>query len=101
MMTSGMPDFAKRIVSSASAIEQVKVSVTASDSTGTFSQEMKSVLIYNDGPNDVHFNNDAASTTDKFKIPSRSWLMIDVPLTVVHLICATGESATAYLVGVY
>lgn len=100
-MTSGTPDWSPRIVSSASADEQLKISVTSSDSSGSFSQAVKSMIIYNDGPNAVYYNRDAAATTSKFKIPAKAWLMADVPVTTPHFICASGETAAVYCIGVY
>ena len=58
-------------------------------------------LLYHDGPNPVHYNRDAVSTTDNFLIPGKSWLMIDVPTSVLHFICAPGGPATLYCGGVY
>lgn len=100
-MVSGTPDWQPKIITSGSADEQLKISVTSSDSSSSFSQEVKSVLIYNDGPNPVHYNRDATATTNKFKIPSKSWLITDVPTTTPHFICASGETATVYCLGVY
>ena len=100
-MTSGAPDYFPRTITSGQSFEQVKVSVDDSDSTGTFSQQVKSMLIFNDGNSYVHFNKDAAATTDHFKIPAKSWLTCDIPITIVHLICPTGKTATCYVVGVY
>lgn len=100
-MARGAPDWSPRVITSSQSDEQKKVSVTDADSTGTFTQTVQSVLIYNDGPNAVHYNRDAAATTSKFKIPAKSWLMIDVPLKVAHFICASGETATVYLIGVW
>ena len=59
------------------------------------------MLIYNDGPNAVHYNRDAAATTDKYKIPAKSWVTLDVPITTPHFICAAGETATVHCVGVF
>lgn len=100
-MARGSPDWSPKIISSASDDEQVKVSASDVDAAGTFSQSVQSVLIYNDGPNALHYNRDAAATTNNFKIPAKAWLMIDVPMTSAHFICATGETATVYLIGVW
>lgn len=100
-MVSGAPDWSPKIISSASADEQLKISVTASDSSDSFSQQVKSILLYNDGANACHFNRDAAATTNHFKIPAKAWLMIDIPTTTPHFICASGETATVYVYGVY
>lgn len=100
-MASGTPDYYPRIITSAESAEQVKVSVTAADSTATFAQKVRSFVIINDGVNSVHINLDAAATTNHFKIPAKSWLMLDVPVTVLHFICATAETATVYCWGVF
>ena len=100
-MAVGAPDYIPRMFISGQSSQQVKVSVTDSDTTGTFSQEVKSFLLFNYGANDVHFELDATSTTNKFIVPNKSWIFVDLPVTVVHLICAAGETATCYLLGVY
>ncbi len=100
-MASGTPDWSPRIITSGSNSDQLKISVTASDSSDSFSQEVRSLLVYNDGPNPIHFNEDAAATTSLFKIPAKAWLMIDIPVTTPHFICAAGKTATVYCLGVY
>lgn len=100
-MVSGTPDFSPRVISSGSDSDQIKISVTQADSSGSFSQEVRSILVYNDGPNPVHFNEDAVANTNKFKIPAKAWLSIDIPVTTPHFICASGETATVYVLGVY
>ncbi len=100
-MASGTPDYSPRIIISGSSTEQLKISVDDTDSSDDFSQEVRSILVYNDGPNPVHFNEDAAATTNKFKMPAKAWLMIDIPVTTPHFICAAGETATVYVLGVY
>lgn len=100
-MATGDADWTPRIITSASNDDQVKIIVTDADSSSSFSQEVKSMVIHNDGPYPVHYNRNAASSTSKFKIPANSWFMIDVPLTTPHFICASGENATVYCYGVY
>ena len=100
-MVSGTPDYSSRGISSASKSEQLKISVTDSDTSSSFSQEVRSILVYNDGPNPVHFNEDAIATTDKFKIPAKAWLMIDIPVTTPHFICASGKTSTMYVMGIF
>lgn len=100
-MASGFPDWQQRIFSSAENFEQKKISATATESTTSFSQEVSAMLIYNDGVNAVHLNFDATATTNSFKLPSKSYFMADLKLTDVHTICATGESATLYVIGTY
>ena len=100
-MASGSPDWSPRIVSSGSSDEQIKIAVTAIDSSDSFSQQVKSMMIYNDGPNAVHYNRNAAATTDTHKIPAKSYFMADVPVTTPHFVCAAGETATVYCYGVF
>ena len=100
-MAQDSPDFSPRIITSADNDEQKKISVTAADSYAAFTQVVQAILIYNDGPNAVHYNRDAAATTNSFKIPARAWLAMDIPLTTPHFICAAGETATVYVYGLY
>ena len=100
-MASGSPDWSPRIVSSGSASQSAKASVTDSETTVTFSQTVLSFIIYNDGPYAVHVSRATGVDTDDFKIPSGSFWVIDVPTTSVYLICASGETATCYLAGVF
>ena len=100
-MASGSPDWSPRIVSSGSSDEQLKISVTAIDTFSSFSQQVKSIVIHNDGKNAVHYKRDAAATTNNHKIPAKSWLTLDVPITTPHFICAAGETATVYVIGVF
>ncbi len=100
-MAVGSPDWSPKVISSGSADDQLKISVTASDSSGSFNQQVRALLIYNDGVNAVHYNRDATATTSKFKIPAKAWLMVDVPVTTPHFICATGETATVFCLGIY
>jgi len=100
-MAIGFADYQMRIFSAAQNSEQLKIDVTAVDSIGTFSQEVRSILIYNTGPNVVHFNEDAVSTVDNFEIPAKAWFSVDIPVTHVHLICAAAETATCYVIGLW
>ncbi len=100
-MVAGSPDWSPRIVTSGSASQNAKVSVTAAETVVTFSQAVLSFIIYNDGAYAVHVSRATAVDTDDFKIPSGSWFMMDVPTTSIYLICAAGQTATCYLVGVF
>ncbi len=100
-MTSGSPDWQPRIISSADDKEDLKISVTDADSSSAFAQEVQTIFIYNDGPNDVFFNNDAASTTSKTLIKAKAWMSLDLKITTPHFICASGETATVYVVGLF
>ena len=100
-MVSGTPDWSPRIITSGSFSEQLKIAVDEDDSSDSFSQEVRSMTFYNDGPNAVHFNEDAAATTNHFKVPAKAWFSIDIPVTTPHFICAAGETATIYVIGVW
>jgi len=100
-MASGSPDFSPRIVSSGSGDEQVKQDCTAVLSSATFSQTVLSVIVYNDGASPVHIKRGAVVTTNDFKLPAKAWFMTDVPTTLISFICAAGQTATCYLVGVF
>ncbi len=75
------------------------IAVGAADTTATFSSQRKSCLIYNAGPNQLHINFDAVATTQNFIIPALDALQIVFPVTVIHFICAAGQTATVWLLG--
>lgn len=100
-MTSGFPDWQKRIFSSAENFEQVKISATSTEATTSFGQQVKSILIYNDGNNAVHVNFDSTATTNNMKIVPKAWFVTDLKLTDIHTICASGETATLFCMGTY
>ena len=100
-MASGFPDFTPRMFTSASNFEQVRIAAVAGDNTGTFAQQVKSVLLYNDGPNPIHVDFDAVAVATEFMIPAKAWLFIDLQMTVLHAFCAATHTATVYLVGFY
>jgi len=99
-MTSGSPDFFPRMITTAQEEEQEKASVTASETIVTFSKEVKAFLIYNDGVYAVHYSLTTGLDTNNFMIPAGAGLMMDLPTTKIYLICATGKTATVYVVGV-
>ena len=100
-MTAGSPDWSPRVVSSGTASENKKASVTDEETIVEFTQTILSLLIYNDGPYTVYFSRETGVDTNDFKIPSGSWLMIDVPTSNIYLICDTDKTATCYIMGVY
>ena len=100
-MASGSPDWSPKVVTSGSATQNAKANVTAVETVVTFSQQVLSFIVYNDGPYAVYISRATGVDTDDFKIPSGSFWMVDVPSTSVYLICAPGQTATCYLVGVY
>ncbi len=100
-MASGFPDYQSRMFTSAENFEQLKVSVTAADTLATFAKQVKSIIIYNDGPYTIYINFDAVATVNKFKVPSGSSFFIDLAQTVVHLICAATQTADCRIIGVW
>jgi len=99
-MAIGGPDYGIRTITSGGTHQQVKVSVTSADSTGTFTTQMAAVLIRNEGPNTLYFELDDTADTDKMSLYPREGIVVNKPVTVVHLICAIGNTATAKLFGV-
>ena len=73
-----------------------KISASDTESTTTLAENYTSHVIYNDGPNDVYVNFDGTATTDSFKIPALASLSIDLEFKELHVICASGETATVY-----
>ncbi len=100
-MASGFPDFTPRMFTSAENFEQVRIAAIAGDNTGTFTQQVKSVLLYNDGPNPIHVNFDAVAVATDFMVPAKAWLFIDLQMIVLHAFLAAMHTATVYLVGFY
>ena len=100
-MASGSPDWSPRIVSSGSASQNAKANVTAAETVVTFTNIVLSFIIYNDGPNAIYVSRATGVDTDDFKVPSGSWMMMDVPSKSIYLICAAAQTATCYIVGVY
>jgi len=98
-MAIGFPDWSLRQYSSAYEEEQQKASVTATASDLTFTTTVHSWRLYNDGPNACYYAIGETADTDNFKIPAKSWIMEDAPVTVISLVCAAGETATVYAVG--
>jgi len=86
-MATGFEDWAMPVFTSASEEEQIKVTVTDSETEVTFTKEVKSWRIYNDGPSAVHYSLNSGVSTDNFKIPPRAGLVEDVPTSKIYLIC--------------
>jgi len=100
-MASGSPDWSPKVVSSGSATQNAKANVTAAETIVTFTQQVLSFIIYNDGAYAVYVSRSTGVDTDDYKIPSGAWMMMDVPTTSLYLICAAAQTATCYLVGVF
>jgi len=99
-MASGSPDYFPRMITTAQEEEQEIAAVTDAETVVTFSALVKSFLIYNHGAANVHYSLSAGVTTDNFMIPSGAGLMMDLPTENIYLVCAAGETASCYIVGV-
>jgi len=74
--------------------------IGATEVVSSFSQEMNSVLILNDGPNPVYIDFDSTVTVATgMKIPAKAWWSGNVPITSIHLICESGNTAEVYIIG--
>jgi len=73
------------------------IAVTAEETSATFSSQRKSCLIYNDGPNDVHFSLSTGVTVNNFMIPALDALQIVFPVTTLYFISA--GTSTLYILG--
>jgi len=98
-MATGFEDWSTHAFTSASEEEQEHAHVTDAETVVTFSTEVKSWTLYNDGANAVHYSLSTGVDTDNFKIPPRAGIVRDVPATKIYLICDTGETATVYAAG--
>ncbi len=81
--------------------EQQTAAITAVETVVTFTTLMNSVLVYNDGPNDIYYSNATGVDTTNFKIPALSAATLDAKKTLLYFICAAGQTATVYCYGVY
>jgi hypothetical protein len=100
-MASGFPDYTPRVFTSATNFEQLRIAAGAVEATNSFTQQIKSIFIYNDGPHTCYLNFDAVSTVLLVPILSRSWVFLDLQFTDLHTICAAGQTATLNCVGFY
>lgn len=99
-MASGRPDFQGRVITTGEWQRQTKVSVSASASSTSLQGPSKAIEVYNDGPNTVYVNVDAAATTDHRPLRSRTSWSLDVDADSVSLVTASGNSATCYIIEV-
>ncbi|GAI66802.1 unnamed protein product [marine sediment metagenome] len=100
-MASGHADYSIKAFTSAVSKEQIKIIAGPVEATNSFAQEVKSILIYNDGVNPCHVEFDDTATLNHIPLPAKSWLIVDLNLTDVHTICAVGHAATLYCIGLY
>jgi len=98
-MASGFEDFARVVFTSASKEEQKKIDATDAVTDTTFDDEVKFFLMYNDGPNSVHYKDGTGATTNNQKMPSGSVLFVGLASTGISHICAASETATVYVIG--
>lgn len=98
-MPGDMPDWYKRSFTSSKEEEQEIASVTDTETTISFSSSVHSWRLYNDGANAVHYSTATGVTVNNNKLPAKSWVMEDLALTTIYLICDSGETATVYAAG--
>jgi len=98
-MASGFEDWSTHAFTSASEEEQEHAHVTDAEVAMTFSSEVKSFTLFNNGPNPCHYAYAAGVDTDAFMLPSKAWIFRDVVTTSLYLICAAGETSTVYGAG--
>jgi hypothetical protein len=80
--------------------EQLIVSVTDADSVGTFTVIVSAVMIKNRGPYPIYYELNDTATTNKMILYPRGADVINRTCETVHLICATGGTATVNIIGV-
>ena len=91
----------EEVLSTSKEEEQIdKTSVTATETEIEFTKQVKAWLIYNDGPHAIHYALATGVDTNNHKIPSGSWWGEDVPTKKIFLICAPGENADVFPVGI-
>ena len=100
-MASGSPDWHARGITTASNDEQLRIAAVAGDNSSAFAQECQAMIVYNDGPNPIHYRRNAVATVNNFLIPAKAWVMIDVPVTTPHFFLSAGHTATIYIYGVF
>ena len=92
---------AEEVLSTSTEEEQIdKLTVTEAETEAEFNEEVRAWLIFNDGPHSVHYTLETGVDTKNHKIPSGSWWGEDVPTKIIYLICASGENADVFIVGV-
>ena len=100
-MPNSIAGTAEEVFSTSKEEEQIdKTNVTSAETEVEFSEEVKAWLIFNDGPNPIHYALSTGVDTNNHKIPSGSWWGEDVPTKKIFMICATGENANVYPVGI-
>lgn len=100
-MAIGVSSGTEIVFLSGDNFEQQKISATENEATTSFTQTVRSVHLYNDGADAVHIHLDATATTNHYKLTANSSVTLNIICTDVHTICAAGETATIYVIGVY
>jgi len=91
----------EEVFSTSKEEEQIpKTNITATETPVEFDLQVKAWLIFNDGPHAIHYALATGVDTTNHKIPSGSWWGEDVPTKKIFLICASGENANVYPVGI-
>jgi len=99
-MTTGFADWSARTFSAAHEEDQQKATVTDTETVITFSSQVHSWRLYNNGKSTMYYSLQTGVSTNNFPIPPRAGIVEDVPTTKIYLICASGESTDARAVGI-
>ncbi len=100
-MPNSIAGTAEEVFSTSKEEEQIdKTNITSSETMVEFSKQVKAWLIFNDGPNPIHYALVTGVDTFNHKILSRSWWGEDVPTKKIFMICESGENADVYIVGI-
>ena len=95
------PDYKPDVFTTAYNSDQFKVSVTDTESTGSFSQQVMAWFFYNNGPNPIYFSVNSGVTTDNFKVPAKAYMWGDIPTNSIYFICDATKTATVYALGMW
>jgi len=98
-MATGFEDWTQQSFTSSYEEEQQKADVDDEETELTFTAEVKSWLISNEGANTVYYSLSTGVDTDNFPIFKKQAIGADTPTTTIYLICAAGETATVKAIG--
>lgn len=91
------PDNEATTITSSRFLVSTKLDITDVASVHTLLDESKAVEVYNDGPNTVHREINAAATTNSRPIRPRTSWSGDVDASTFGLICETDQTATIWI----
>lgn len=99
-MTHLRPDVIKVFTASKGKEILRPPTVGSTEVVATFSIPVNSVLVLNNGPNEVYIDfNETVTVATGALIPAKAWWSGNVPITALHFICAVGQTATVNITG--